>query len=231
MRLNEGEQMASIFDFTDSKNRVNYARLKDYVAGISLSEFTDKIQYLFLVGKELYDGEMSRQINASSTSTMRFSAAAVKEILAKSETKPSVHVSGPDVPPKKELSSDTSRKLEPPSTEESSLSKAIYIIRKRPFAAETNQNLITVGRAMDNDIVIADYVISKHHAQIVLFKGMHFILDSGSTNGTSVNYELIKPGMKMQLQPGATIAFGRICFVLAHPLSIYRGMRKEILGL
>lgn len=222
--------MASIFDFTDSKNRVNYARLKDYVAGISLSEFTDKIQYLFLVGKELYDGEMSRQINASSTSTMRFSAAAVKEILSKGDTKPSVHPPTPEHTQRKELSSDTSRKIDP-GTEENSLSKAIYIIRKRPFSAEPNQNLITVGRAMENDIVIADYVISKYHAQIVLFKGMHFILDAGSTNGTSVNYELIKPNMKMQLQPGATIAFGRICFVLAHPLSIYRGMRKEILGL
>ncbi|OGV39120.1 MAG: hypothetical protein A2020_13580 [Lentisphaerae bacterium GWF2_45_14] len=105
------------------------------------------------------------------------------------------------------------------------------MLRKKAYSIEPNPNIITIGRTQDSDIVIADYAISKRHAQIVVFKDKYFIVDVGSTNGTSVNEISVIPGMKVQLSINCTVSFGRICFVFAHPLQVYRGMRREIMGM
>jgi pSer/pThr/pTyr-binding forkhead associated (FHA) protein len=44
----------------------------------------------------------------------------------------------------------------------------------------------TLGRAVDNDIVIADASVSRHHASIVPFDGGFALRDLGSQNGTYV---------------------------------------------
>ena len=80
-----------------------------------------------------------------------------------------------------------------------------------------------------NDIIIADYVISKYHAEIVLFRDMYFIVDADSTNGTKVNGRQVTSQMKIQLQYNSIISFGRYGFVFAPPLQIYRAIRREII--
>ena len=205
--------MASIRDITDAKGRINYVQLRELVSNTSLSEFTSQAQHPFLIGKELYDGELRKKIGATtSTSTMKFDAAEIRnqlearKALADKEPAP---VAAPD---------------------SGGISHAIYTLRKKLYTKEDEQNIISIGRAEENDIVIADFVISKHHAQIIIFHGMYFILDLNSTNGTRVNQQLIGPKMKVQLAMNATIAFGRFCFIFTHPLQVYRAMRKEILG-
>lgn len=48
--------------------------------------------------------------------------------------------------------------------------------------------VITIGRTPDNDVVIHDPKISRHHAQIVQHeRGEYSIVDLKSTNGTYVN--------------------------------------------
>ncbi|OGV56338.1 MAG: hypothetical protein A2X49_07195 [Lentisphaerae bacterium GWF2_52_8] len=209
--------MSKLFDLADNKGRVNYEQLKKFVSETSLADFTEQAQHPILIGKELYEGEITRKAGLSAavtnTSTMRFSVAAFKNI---------IH-------PAPELGATT--RHERPGAEESGITRAIYLLKKKLYSNESDLNLITIGRAGNNDIVIADYVISKAHAQIVIFRGMYFIVDLGSTNGTKVNQQLIQPKLKVQLQVNSTIAFGRICFVFAHPLQVYRGLRKEILGL
>jgi pSer/pThr/pTyr-binding forkhead associated (FHA) protein len=54
-------------------------------------------------------------------------------------------------------------------------------------AYEFTEDLITIGRAPDNMIVIEDPSVSGHHAQLELTGEMYRIKDLDSTNGTRVN--------------------------------------------
>jgi hypothetical protein len=50
-----------------------------------------------------------------------------------------------------------------------------------------NKTLVSIGRGLDNDLVIDDPRVSRHHAQIT-FRHSHYLLrDQRSTNGTFVN--------------------------------------------
>ncbi|MBO6020775.1 MAG: FHA domain-containing protein [Aeriscardovia sp.] len=67
----------------------------------------------------------------------------------------------------------------------------------------------TVGRALDNSIVVSDQFISSHHAKIYKSKKGEWVLeDLGSTNGTYLDEKqiagpvIIKPGQLIRL--GAT---------------------------
>src|SRR5688572_13716857 len=46
---------------------------------------------------------------------------------------------------------------------------------------------LTIGRAADNDLVVADSRVSRHHARIVGRRGTLVYADLGSTNGSRVN--------------------------------------------
>ncbi len=51
--------------------------------------------------------------------------------------------------------------------------------------------LLTVGRGLDNDVVIEDARVSRHHAQLRYKTRRFWVTDLGSTNGTFVNGERI----------------------------------------
>lgn len=51
---------------------------------------------------------------------------------------------------------------------------------------------VTVGRANDNDIVLNDEMVSKHHARIIIQGNNYLIEDLGSSNGTTVNGQQVK---------------------------------------
>jgi hypothetical protein len=208
--------MSALEDLADAKGRIAHDKLRDFVSKVSLPEFTEMAAHPFLVGKELYDGEIKKKTapTASGTSTMTFNVAALRSHPHHKTTKLN----------KTQLDTDD-------KNYDGGITHAVYILKKRRFSAPDEKNIIKIGRAMDNDIVIADFVISKCHAQIVLFHDMYFVVDMKSTNGTKVNDKEVAPGMKVQLQINSTLAFGRYCFVLAHPLQVYRGMRKEMLGI
>lgn len=54
-----------------------------------------------------------------------------------------------------------------------------------------NRETISLGRHIDNDIVISDPHVSRHHAQLRVTKGYFILFDLDSTGGTSVNGEPI----------------------------------------
>ena len=54
-------------------------------------------------------------------------------------------------------------------------------------AYEFTEDLVTIGRAPDNMIVIDDPSVSSRHAQLELIGEIYRIKDLGSTNGTRVN--------------------------------------------
>lgn len=66
--------------------------------------------------------------------------------------------------------------------------------------------VITIGRKMDNDVVIDNLAVSGHHSRVVEENGTYFIEDTGSTNGTFVNETKIS---KQRLQPGDQVRVGK----------------------
>lgn len=63
---------------------------------------------------------------------------------------------------------------------------------------------LTIGRAADADVVVADPLVSRHHARLAPRSGRLVITDLGSTNGTLVNGQAVResvvgPGDRVQL--------------------------------
>lgn len=69
-----------------------------------------------------------------------------------------------------------------------------------------DKDQLTVGRKLDNDLVIDNLAISGHHARIFKENGIYFIEDLGSTNGTFLNESKID---KRRLQHGDEIRIGK----------------------
>jgi len=69
-----------------------------------------------------------------------------------------------------------------------------------------HKTVLTLGRAADNDIVIDDGEVSRHHARLTL-RGNEWVLeDLGSRNGTFVNGQRITG--PVFLRPGSQVALG-----------------------
>ncbi len=79
----------------------------------------------------------------------------------------------------------------------------------------------TVGRGADNDLIMADFAISKHHALIKIKLGQYLVTDCGSTNGTFVNDQRIK-SQPHRLQDRDIVTFARYEFAFVKPETLYR---------
>jgi hypothetical protein len=66
---------------------------------------------------------------------------------------------------------------------------------------------ITIGRSLDNDVIIQAASVSRRHAQIVFRYGRWLLRDLGSTHGTRVNGHSIE---ECVLRAGDAIAFGEV---------------------
>lgn len=78
---------------------------------------------------------------------------------------------------------------------------------------------VTVGRDTDNDIVIPDRQISRHHARIQCGSQGCTVTDRGSTNGTLVNGVRIQPEMPWPLRPEDVLQLGSVQLLVASPVS------------
>lgn len=78
---------------------------------------------------------------------------------------------------------------------------------------------VTVGRDTDNDIVIPDRQISRHHARIQCGSQGCTVTDRGSTNGTLVNGVRIQPEMPWPLRPEDVLQLGSVQLLVALPVS------------
>ena len=64
----------------------------------------------------------------------------------------------------------------------------------------------TIGRNKDNDLILSDKTVSRHHAQIIKTKGGYLLTDLGSYNSTKVNE---KPIQSVLLKHNDKIKIGR----------------------
>lgn len=72
---------------------------------------------------------------------------------------------------------------------------------------------VTLGRAPDNTIVIADNTVSSHHARLFLQGTQWYVQDLGSTNGTFVNEQRVS---QHPVRPGDRIRLGAIVIQIAN---------------
>ncbi len=72
--------------------------------------------------------------------------------------------------------------------------------------------VVNIGRRSDNDLVIGDPRVSRHHAQLRAQRGSYHIFDLESTGGTFINGERV---LHRALQPGDVISLAGIPLVYA----------------
>src|SRR5438128_301483 len=86
---------------------------------------------------------------------------------------------------------------------------ALLTFESGPFAGRIvalPSQMVSIGRAPDNDVVVGDPATSGHHGRIEVRAGSFWISDLGSTNGTLVNGE---PVIEKQLSDNDAIAIGQ----------------------
>jgi hypothetical protein len=95
---------------------------------------------------------------------------------------------GPAAPPHSRVEQQTVQPVQPsPLNEPSRL-----VIKTGPKPGEAFdlfQEVMSIGRESDNDIIIKDSEISRNHARISRNGGVYVLEDLGSTNGTFVNQQ------------------------------------------
>jgi pSer/pThr/pTyr-binding forkhead associated (FHA) protein len=79
------------------------------------------------------------------------------------------------------------------------------------------QDLITVGRSADSDIVLEDQFASRHHAQIRNINNAVQIKDLNSKNGVIINDRSLSPGATQWLEDGCEIRMASTAFRFHDP--------------
>jgi pSer/pThr/pTyr-binding forkhead associated (FHA) protein len=76
---------------------------------------------------------------------------------------------------------------------------------------------LTIGRAEDNDIILEDETVSRHHARLLVEMGIGrpqvYIQDLASVNGVLVNGERV---VRRLLEDEDRIAIGETLFAFKH---------------
>ncbi len=183
-----------------SNGRLRYKGLVSLIHRVAQLTFVSFCDRPFLVGKELIQGNLS-QGTSDASQTMSFR---------------------PNYVLQEDKNSEKEGQKEAGSGPDSSIGRAIFAFRKAPYS-ETPRGVFSVGREEGNDLVIADYSVSKKHAEIrEKARADYFIKDVNSTNGTFLDGERLTPHTEMQIQRNSEIVFGRLEFVFTLPGDLYQ---------
>jgi hypothetical protein len=74
-----------------------------------------------------------------------------------------------------------------------------------PIQFDLGDAVISIGRSNDNDVIVDDGEVSRHHCQLKLQHGAYSLADLGSRNGSFVNGQ---PVSEIALGPGDVIRIG-----------------------
>lgn len=78
----------------------------------------------------------------------------------------------------------------------------------RPGESFPVRVVTTIGRLDDNALVVEDEFVSSHHAVLRRERGVWWLSDVGSTNGTWANERKVE--RPVMIKPGDTLRFGRL---------------------
>ena len=99
--------------------------------------------------------------------------------------------------------------IDPPATGAPESARRAYLLvstrGSRPVQFDLGGPLIGIGRASDNDVIVDDPMVSRHHCQLKLQHGAYGFTDLGSRNGSTVNGQ---PVSQIALGPGDRIQIG-----------------------
>jgi pSer/pThr/pTyr-binding forkhead associated (FHA) protein len=76
------------------------------------------------------------------------------------------------------------------------------------------ENMITLGRTANNDLVVSDVQVSKFHAWFRIKGNVVEVCDAGSRNGTYLNDVRIEPKVVHQVSWGTCVRFASVSFNL-----------------
>lgn len=85
----------------------------------------------------------------------------------------------------------------------------LYPLAKKPGASFRDR--ITIGRTVNNDVVIADPSVSRLHAYVRQADGW-VVADAGSKNGSWLGHTALEPRREVALAPGAALRLGDVRF-------------------
>lgn len=94
--------------------------------------------------------------------------------------------------------------------------KTLYKI-KGPNAGksfELGKEIVSIGRAQDNDIPVEDKSVSRRHLKVYCRDNKYVILDLKSTNGTFINGKRVIPEREYEVGEGVPIMLGDICLTI-----------------
>lgn len=101
----------------------------------------------------------------------------------------------------------------------------VGLLVKRP--GSPFPGMISVGRAANNDVVLAVNSVSKFHGYFACRRGLWTFTDHESTNGTTLNGKRLEPGEGVQVNDGDRLRFGlEIEALFLLPESLYTRLRK-----
>lgn len=82
------------------------------------------------------------------------------------------------------MSSETTRLEPPPHLEVETLAVELVDGDEAGTRIEACSDVVTIGKAKDNDVVLTDRAVSRYHLELKVTKGGVEVTDLGSTNGT-----------------------------------------------
>ena len=82
---------------------------------------------------------------------------------------------------------------------------AVHVPGRAPWRIAVSSGRLRVGRALDNDLVLSDDRVSRHHGQLSVRFGTLVYVDLGSTNGSFVNGVRVT---EIALGPGDVVQLG-----------------------
>lgn len=105
----------------------------------------------------------------------------------------------------------------------------------KPVRVEEGQ-MISIGRAFDNALVLDHPSVSRHHAHIRWKNGLMYVCDLGSTNGTRLNEEKLTPEYYYELNYSDEIFIGDVRLlvvdedaVIARNMNPDTGLQKTVI--
>jgi len=117
---------------------------------------------------------------------------------------------------------DTDATFQAPSP----LSNPVFVWLKHK-KGRPSSGAITIGRVAQCDVVVADFTVSRNHAEIHRVSGESAwnIVDRASRNGTKLNDGWVDADEMHRLANGMVVGLGRVSFVFYTPEGFYARLR------